>query len=157
MALRIVADRVDRQLHDYMKDKRIRGPWKSGIHLLVAIGYSPYSANLLRWAKNLSYTMGAQIQAIYVESTQKLTPRDREQLDNNIKLAKRLGIKVTIYTNNVGGTGTCRLTPKKTRHNIVVGKPRGRSLLSHLGQARFIKQECDPASAATLYVYIDRS
>jgi two-component system, OmpR family, sensor histidine kinase KdpD len=30
MALRIVADRVDKQLHDYMQEKRIRGPWKSG-------------------------------------------------------------------------------------------------------------------------------
>ena len=38
MALRIVADRVDKQLHDYMQHKRIRGPWKSGLHLLVAIG-----------------------------------------------------------------------------------------------------------------------
>ena len=39
MALRIVADRVDKQLHDYMQHKRIRGPWKSGLHLLVAIDY----------------------------------------------------------------------------------------------------------------------
>ena len=39
MALRIVADRVDKQLHDYMQQKRIRGPWKSGSHLLVAIDY----------------------------------------------------------------------------------------------------------------------
>ena len=31
MALRIVADRVDKQLHDYMQHKRIRGPWKSGL------------------------------------------------------------------------------------------------------------------------------
>src|SRR5664279_5078544 len=42
MALRIVADRVDKQLHDYMQHKRIRGPWKTGMHLLVAIGPSPY-------------------------------------------------------------------------------------------------------------------
>jgi two-component system sensor histidine kinase KdpD len=43
MALRIVADRVDKQLHDYMQTKRIRGPWKSGLHLLVAIDYSHQS------------------------------------------------------------------------------------------------------------------
>ncbi|MCU0459453.1 MAG: sensor histidine kinase KdpD [Bacteroidales bacterium] len=140
MALRIVADRVDRQLHDYMKDKRIRGPWKSGIHLLVAIGYSPYSANLLRWAKNLSYTMGAQIQAIYVESTQKLTPRDREQLDNNIKLAKRLGIKVNITTNNEVVPAIVDYAQKENVTHIVVGKPRGRSLLSHFRAARFINR-----------------
>ena len=65
MALRIVADRVDKQLHDYMQHKRIRGPWKSGLHLLVAIRLPPsnqpdYCAGL----KNLSYSMGANIQAI---------------------------------------------------------------------------------------------
>ena len=55
MALRIVADRVDKQLHDYMQQKRIRGPWKSGLHLLVAIDFRQQSTRLLRWAKNLSY------------------------------------------------------------------------------------------------------
>ena len=40
MALRIVAERVDKQLHDYMQLKRIRGPWKSGIRLLVAVSYT---------------------------------------------------------------------------------------------------------------------
>ena len=68
MALRIVADRVDKQLHEYMQLKRIKGPWKSGLHLLVAVSHTQQSAKLLRWAKNLSYTMGADIQAIYVET-----------------------------------------------------------------------------------------
>ena len=99
MSLRIVADRVDKQLHDYMQQKRIKGPWKSGLHLLVAIGPSPFSARLLRWAKNLSYSMGANIQSIYVETSDNLKPKDREQLDKNINLAKQLGIKFRIITN----------------------------------------------------------
>ncbi len=44
MALRIVADGVDIQLRKYMQNKRIPGPWKSGMHLLVSIGPSPHSA-----------------------------------------------------------------------------------------------------------------
>ena len=81
MALRIVADRVDKQLHDYMQHKRIRGPWKSGLHLLVALGPSPFSGTLMRWAKNLSYSMGADIQAVYVETLHNLTPTEQLQLD----------------------------------------------------------------------------
>jgi two-component system sensor histidine kinase KdpD len=46
MALRIVADRVDRQLHEYMQLKRIKGPWKSGLHLLVAVSHTQQSAKL---------------------------------------------------------------------------------------------------------------
>ena len=92
MALRIVADRVDKQLHDYMQYKHISGPWKSGLHLLVAIDYRPQSTRLLRWAKNLSYSMGANIQALYVETLHKLTPKEHDQLNKNFKLAKQLGI-----------------------------------------------------------------
>jgi two-component system sensor histidine kinase KdpD len=140
MALRIVADRVDRQLHDYMKDKRIRGPWKSGINLLVAIGLSPHSANLLRWAKNISYTMGAQIEALYVESSHKLTSGDRVQLDNNINLAKRLGIKVSIVTNNDIVTAIVDYAQKENITHIVVGKPRDRGLLSLFRADSFINR-----------------
>ena len=98
MALRIVADRVDKQLHDYLHYKRIRGPWKSGLHLLVAVGSSPNSGRLLRWAKTLSYSMGSSIQAIYVETFRKITEKERIELDKNIKLAKQLGIKFRIIT-----------------------------------------------------------
>ncbi len=98
MALRLVADRVDKQLHDYLQYKRIRGPWKSGLHLLVAVGPSPNSGKLLRWAKTLSYSLGSNIQAIYVETSQKFSQKEREELDKNIKIAKQLGIKFRIIT-----------------------------------------------------------
>jgi two-component system sensor histidine kinase KdpD len=100
MALRIVADRVDKQLHQYMQLKRIKGPWKSGLHLLVAVSHTQQSAKLLRWAKNLSYTMGSDLQAVYVETAHKLSPKEIEQQNKNINLARQLGVKFRIVTNN---------------------------------------------------------
>src|SRR5450759_336405 len=100
MALRIVADRVDKQLHEYMQLKRIKGPWKSGLHLLVAVSHTQQSAKLLRWAKNLSHTMGSDLQAIYVETSYKLSPKESEQLNKNINLARQLGIKFRFVTNS---------------------------------------------------------
>ncbi|MCX6269013.1 MAG: DUF4118 domain-containing protein, partial [Bacteroidetes bacterium] len=140
MALRIVADRVDRQLHDYMQHKRIRGPWKSGLHLLVAVGPSPYSGKLLRWAKTLSYSMGANIQAIYVETLHILSPGEREQLDKNIKLAKYLGIKVRIITNNDIVRAIVDFAQKENITHIIVGKPRVRNLISLLRLGRFVNR-----------------
>jgi two-component system, OmpR family, sensor histidine kinase KdpD len=140
MALRIVADRVDRQLHDYMQHKRIRGPWKSGLHLLVAVGPSPYSGKLLRWAKTLSYSMGANIQAIYVETLHILSPKEREQLDKNIKLAKQLGIKVRIITNNDIVRAIVDFALKENITHIIVGKPRVRNLISLLRLGRFVNR-----------------
>jgi len=140
MALRIVADRVDRQLHDYMQHKRIRGPWKSGLHLLVAVGPSPYSGKLLRWAKTLSYSMGANIQAIYVETLHILSPKEREQLGKNIKLAKQLGIKVRVITSNDIVRAIVDFALKENITHIIVGKPRVRNLISLLRLGRFVNR-----------------
>jgi two-component system sensor histidine kinase KdpD len=140
MSLRIVADRVDKQLHDYMQHKRIRGPWKSGLHLLVAIDYSTQSTRSLRWAKNLSYSMGATIQALYVETIHKLTPKEREQLDKNINLAKQLGIKFRIITNNDIVKAIVDFAQKENVTHIIVGKPRVRSLYSMLRLGNFVNR-----------------
>jgi two-component system sensor histidine kinase KdpD len=140
MALRLVADRVDKQLHDYMQHKQIRGPWKSGLHLLVALDYRPHSTRLLRWAKNLSYSMGAQIQAIYVETAHKLNVKEREQLDKNIKLAKQLGIKVRINTNNDTVIAIINYAQKDNVTHIIVGKPRIRNVFSMFKLSNFVNR-----------------
>jgi two-component system, OmpR family, sensor histidine kinase KdpD len=130
MALRLVADRVDKQLHEYMQYKRIRGPWKSGLHLLVAIDYRQHSTRLLRWAKNLSYSMGAQIQALYIETAHNLSTKEHEQLDKNINLARQLGIKVRINTNDDVIKATIDYAQKENITHIIVGKPRVRNVFS---------------------------
>jgi two-component system sensor histidine kinase KdpD len=140
MALRIVADRVDKQLHDYMQHKRIRGPWKSGLHLLVAIDYRQKSTRLLRWAKNLSYSMGATIQAIYVETLHKLTPKEHEQLDKNINLTKQLGIKFRIITNYDIVKAIVDFAQKENVTHIIVGKPRVRNVISMFRLGNFVNR-----------------
>jgi len=140
MALRLVADRVDKQLHDYMQNKRIRGPWKSGLHLLVAIDFTAHSTRLLRWAKNLSYSMGANIQALYVETSHNLTEKEREQLDKNIGLAKQLGIKVRIITNDDVVKAIVGFAQKENVTHIIVGKPRVRNLVSMLRLGNFVNR-----------------
>ncbi len=140
MSLRIVADRVDKQLHDYMQHKRIRGPWKSGLHLLVAIDYSPQSTRSLRWAKNLSYSMGANVQALYVETLHKLTPKEREQLDKNINLAKQLGIKFRIITHTDIVKAIVDFAQKENVTHIIVGKPRVRNLPSMFRLGNFVNR-----------------
>jgi len=140
MALRIVADRVDKQLHEYMQLKRIRGPWKSGLHLLVAVDYTQQTTRLLRWAKNLSYSMGATIQALYVETMHDLTPKEREQLDKNINLAGQLGIKFRIITHHDVVNAIVDFANKENVTHIIVGKPRVRNLLSMIRLGNFVNR-----------------
>jgi len=140
MALRIVAERVDKQLHDYMQQKRIRGPWKSGLSLLVAIDYTQQSKRLLRWAKNLSYSMGASIQAIYVETLHKLSPKEREQLEKNFNLAKQLGIQSRIVTSNDIVRAIVDFAQKENVTHIIVGKPRIRNIRSMFNLGNFVNR-----------------
>ncbi len=140
MALRIVAERVDRQLHEYMKQNRISGPWKSGLSLLVAMDFRHRSMRLLRWAKNLSYSMGAPIQAIYVETSHELTPKEREQLDKNFNLAKQLGIPFRIITSNDRARAIVEFAQKENITQIIVGKPRVRNILSMFRLGNFVNR-----------------
>ena len=152
MALRIVADRVDKQLHDYMQHKRIRGPWKSGLSLLVAIDFHQQSTKLLRWAKNLSSIMGASIQALYVETLHKLSPKEREQLDKNINLAKQLGIKFRIITHYDIVKAIVDFAQKENVTHIIVGKPRVRNVLSMLRLGNYVNRLIQYSGNIDVYI-----
>jgi len=152
MALRIVADRVDKQLHDYMQHKRIRGPWKSGLHLLVAIDYRQQSTRLLRWAKNLSYSMGTNIQAVYVETSHKLTTKEHIQLEKNINLAKQLGIKFRIISNYNVVRAIVDFANKENVTHIIVGKPRLRNMLTMLRLNNFVNRLIQYSGNIDVYI-----
>jgi len=140
MALRLVANRVDSQLHDYMQMKRIKGPWKSGVHLLVAVSYTPQSNKLLRWAKNLSDMMGGKLQAIYIETSHELSVKERENLDKNIYLARQLGIQFRILSNYDRIKAIVDFAQKENITHIIIGKPRVRNSLTLLKQGNFINR-----------------
>jgi two-component system sensor histidine kinase KdpD len=122
------------------------------MHLLVAVGPSPYSGKLLRWAKNLSYAMGANIQAIYVETLHKLTSKEHEQLDKNINLAKQLGIKVRIITNVDIVKAIVDFAQKENVTHIIVGKPRVRNVLSMLQLGNFVNRLIQYSGNIDVYI-----
>jgi len=140
MALRNVADRVDKQLHDYMQLKRIKGPWKSGVHLLVAVSYTRQSTKLLRWAKNLADMMGGTLQAIYIETSHELTDKERETLDKTISLAKQLGLKFRIVTNSDVVKAIVGFAQKENITHIIIGKPRDRNRLALFRLGNFVNR-----------------
>ncbi len=125
MALRLTAERVDYQLRDYKIEKRIEGVWKSGQRLMVAIGPSPYSAQLIRWTRRLAYTMEASWIAVYVETDPRISEKNQNILSQNFNLAKELGAEI-ITTSGIDIVNTiiqCARDNNVTQ--IIVGKSRG--------------------------------
>ncbi|MBB3186124.1 sensor histidine kinase [Microbacter margulisiae] len=131
MSLRLVADRVDKQLRQYMQNRRIPGPWKSGIRLMVAIGPSPNSAWLIRWAKSLSYTMDATITAVYVQKAKPLSESDQEQLNKNIALAKQMGAHYFSTSGEDLPKAILEVAQRENITHIIVGKSQHEDFVSY--------------------------
>ncbi len=122
MSLRLVADRVDKQLKTYMQQKRIQGPWKSGMHLLVMIGPSPSSAQLIRWTKTLAYTLGANWVALHVQTPQIVEETEKKQLSDNINLVRELGGELITTSGNDLVQACLDISRKENITHIIVGK-----------------------------------
>ena len=100
----------------------------------------PLLGEIAEVGKNPFILHGANIQALYVETLHKLTQKEQEQLDKNINLAKQLGIKVRIITNNDIVKAIVDFAQKENVTHIIVGKPRVRSLFSMLRLGRFVNR-----------------
>ncbi len=123
MALRLTAEHVDHQLKDYMQVKSIAGPWKSGEHLMVAVGPSPFSEQLIRWTRRVAYNLEAPWIAAYVESNQIVSAEAKSQLAENLSLARDLGGEVLVTAGNDIDTVLIQLARQRNVTQIVVGKP----------------------------------
>ncbi len=152
MSLRIVADRVDRQLRTYMQKKHISGPWKSGLHLLVAIGPSPSSAKLIRWAKNLSYTMGASLTALHVETTHILNATQKTQLNRNLSLARQFGAEIITTSGDDLVKSILTVARHENITHIVVGKPGQRKISSLFTSGSFVQRLIRYSGSIDVYV-----
>ena len=122
MALRLTAERVDHQLRDFMRTERISGPWKSGQRLLVAIGPSPQSASLIRWARRMAYTMDATWLAVYVERSSPITDSAKIQLAKNIKLARELGAEIYTTSDEDIAQALIRVAQQQNATQLLIGK-----------------------------------
>src|SRR5579885_1224843 len=68
IALRKTAQRVDFQMDQYRASHAVRNIWQAGERLLVCVGPSPFSAQLIRRTKQLANDLKAPWMAVYVET-----------------------------------------------------------------------------------------
>ncbi len=130
MALRLVAEHVDRDLRDIMSEERITGPWKSGDRLLVAVSASPYSERLIRYTRRLASSMEASWIVANIDQPRPLSQEEQTRLTRYLALARQLGAEVI----STPGTDVAETLLRVAReHNVtqlVIGKPLGARWLS---------------------------
>ena len=128
LALRFVAERVDRQLSHLRAGTAKQTVWRSGERLLVAVGASPFSTQLVRWTRRMAAALGAPWVAVYIEPAVALPAEDQRLLDKNLALARELGAEVVITHDDNIPAALVRIALQHNATQIVVGKPRRRHL-----------------------------
>jgi two-component system sensor histidine kinase KdpD len=132
LALRLTAERVDKQLRDLREDRQISAIWRSGERLLVAVSASPFSTRLIRWTRRMAYALDAPWIAVNVETPVVLRPEERKLLDENLTLARELNAEIVVVPDrDVAGT-LVRVAQQRNVSQIVIGKSRTHPVLDFL-------------------------
>jgi two-component system sensor histidine kinase KdpD len=132
MALRLVAEHVDRDLRDIMSEEKIAGPWKSGDRLLVAVSASPYSERLIRYTRRLAASMEASWIVANIEQPRPLSQEEQTRLTRYLALARQLGAEVISTPGTDIGEALLSIARQHNVTQIVIGKPLGSRWTSFL-------------------------
>src|SRR5437762_7730814 len=132
MALRVVAEHVDRDLREIMAEQRILGPWKSADRLLVAVSASPYSERLIRYTRRLASSMEASWLVANIEGPRSLSQEEQTRLTRYLALARQLGAEVVSTPGSDIAETLLRVARENNVTQIVIGKPLGARWLSLL-------------------------
>ena len=128
LALRYTAERVERQLRAMRAGTARQTVWRSGERMLVAVGPSPFSTQLVRWTRRMAAALGAPWLAVYVEGSAVLNPEAQRLLDKNLALARELGAEIVLTHDEDAAAALVRVALQHNATQIVVGKPRSRRL-----------------------------
>lgn len=129
LALRFVAERVDKRLRELRGAGPLKTVWRSGERLLVAVGPSPFSTQLVRWTRRMASAQGAAWMAVSVESSRQLVPDARRRLEQNLALARELGAEIVVTQDEDVAEALVRVALQHNATQIVVGKSRTPRLL----------------------------
>ena len=126
LSLRFTAQRVDKDLSEYMSQHHIEGPWPAAGRVMVCLSGSPFSAQLIRAANRLATGLRSELLAVHIEAEKMEFPlgdKERDCLAKNMRLAEDLGAKtLTVVGKNVVDE-MLLLARKQNITAIVVGKP----------------------------------
>lgn len=123
MALNYTARHVGSELRNYTQKKNIRGPWKSGERLVVAVGPGPFSEYLIRWTRRTAFNLNAPWTALYIDQQKKLTEAAQKLLTKNLDLARELGADIVTTADENIAHGLLRVAREENATQIVIGKP----------------------------------
>ena len=95
---KLISFRKNESIRQRIEANKLEDISREGLRLLVHIDEKPKTERIIQRAKELSYTMGAPLFAVYVYTSDNLSNTEQDQLNKNIRLAYRLGAYVIRMT-----------------------------------------------------------
>jgi len=94
LALRQVAEQVDRTLESYMEQKDIQESWPVRERIAVCISSHPRSQYLIARAARMARRTDAELFAVYVDLDEEAGGEDQKTLEANLQFAESLGATI---------------------------------------------------------------
>jgi len=122
LALRQVAEQVDRSLESYMEQKDIQDPWPVRERLAVCFSSNPRAQYLIARAARMARRMDAELFAVYVDFGQDTSDQDKNSMNANIQFAESLGAKVVRLKGKDVSSATAEFVREKHVTQVIFGR-----------------------------------
>jgi two-component system sensor histidine kinase KdpD len=152
LALRFVAEHVDKRLRELRSVGTLKTVWRSGERLLVAVGPSPSSMQLVRWTRRMAASQGASWIAVSVETPKQLELDAQKRLEGNLSLARELGAEIVVTHDSDVAEALVRVALQNNATQIVVGKSRSPRILDALRSGNLVDRLLRIAGSIDIYV-----
>jgi two-component system sensor histidine kinase KdpD len=146
MALRRVAQRVDKDVASYMRVRAIAGPWPAGERVLALIGPDPSAENVVRHAARLADALHAPMVAFHVERA-----NDNAHVQNALNLMVQLGGSVETTADADLVRAVLDYAGRQNVSHIVIGRVKRRTRLKRFGRPSLGEVLARRAIAFTLH------
>ena len=122
LALRQVAEQVDRSLSSYMEEKDIQGTWAVRERIAVCISSNPKAQYLLARAARMARRMDAELYAVHVDTGKNGNVRDETALTANLQFAESLGAKTVRLKGDNVSDAAARFVKEKHITQMIFGR-----------------------------------
>jgi two-component system, OmpR family, sensor histidine kinase KdpD len=122
LALRQVAEHVDRSLESYMTAKEIEENWPVRERLAVCISANPSAQYLIARGARMARRLDAELYVVHVETGKEPGGNDQKALDSNIRFAEDLGAKVVQLRGTSIASSMAKFAKEKHVTQIIFGR-----------------------------------
>jgi two-component system, OmpR family, sensor histidine kinase KdpD len=123
LALRQVAEQVDRSLESYMVEKDIRESWAVRERIAVLISANPKAQYLVARAARMARRMDADLYAVHIDMDHgSSSDQDQKLLAANLQLAESLGAKTVRLKGDNVADATVQFVREKHITQVIFGR-----------------------------------